>query len=140
MTRWLRAVVPFVMIFSAACWEDPASTVGRAHLVVAFNPLEGASYTARLNGQTFSSPGQFSVQLESIDPAYEVSGSFNGAGIRIEFHTTTTAGVQAGSVTSLAGPVSQTFPCAITYVSTPAGAQQFRVQFRLTGNIDQSCR
>ena len=140
MNGWQRAALVIGLFFSASCWEDPASTVGRAHLVVAFNPLGGGAFTATLNGQTFSSPGQYSVHLTSLDPAYEVAGTFQGEALRIEFHTTTAAGVQAGSVANVEGPVSQIFTCAITYVSTGSGSQSFRARFRLSGTENQVCR
>src|SRR5687767_10878976 len=83
----------------AACAGD-ATTVGQAHVLIRFMPAPGGTFTANVNGKTFTSAGRFAIDLPSLGTTYEVTGSFTGS-LGVDFATTTAAGVQIGSVTSL---------------------------------------
>src|SRR5262245_14237016 len=122
----------------SAC-SDPGSVLGEAHIIVGFTPAEGGSFTARINGQTFSSPGGWAVTLSSLGSTYEISGSFTGGSLGVTFAASTSTGVQTGSVVSVQGPSPNITGCGVIYVAPSTASQQFRIQFKSTAAASLVC-
>jgi hypothetical protein len=115
----------------------PSSPV---NVTVVFTPVgDGSTFSAQLNGQSFSLPGQ---SIVSLPPGtYQISGSFLGSGLGVGFQTLGSGGgVQSGSARSLAGPAPQVAPCGITYASPDkAASQSFQLQFQITADAKAAC-
>jgi hypothetical protein len=130
--------------------KSPTSPSGAGTISVAigFQPAtQGDTYTASLNGQTFSAYSAFLVQLSP--GTYKLTGSFVGSGIAIGFGggvTTGKGGVRSGSVRSLSGSEPETDQCAAYYFYSPAllgtgpkVKQDFQLQFDVTSDAGSAC-
>jgi hypothetical protein len=126
-------------LVATACSNDPSSTVGTAHIVIGFRPASGGSFSARFNGQTYTSAGGFAVRLSDLNRTYEISGTFTGNSFGVDFATSTMAGVRSGSVLSVEGPAAQLSACGIMYLPGSVVTREFRIQFQLTGTVGLVC-
>src|SRR5262245_57245723 len=122
-----------------ACASDPGSVLGEAHIIVGFTPAAGGSFTARINGKTFSSPGGFAVTLSSLGAIHELNGSFTGGSLGVTFAASTSTGVETGSVVSVQGPSPNISGCGVIYVAPSTASQQFRIQFKSTAAASLVC-
>ncbi len=146
MNRALAALL--VCLVTASCGgESPtapspapapraSSTTG---VLVVFTPIVG-TYTAQLNGQTYTASGGFTVNLPV--GTHEVTGSFVGQGFGIGFSRIGGTGVESSSIRSLTGPAPDILPCQILYLNfdTPNTRRNFRMQFRVTSNSNSACQ
>lgn len=100
----------------------------------------GGSYTAQLNGQTYTASGGFTVNLPV--GTQEITGSFVGQGFGIGFSRIGGTGAESGSLRSLAGPAPDVSACQILYLNfdTPNTRRSFRMQFRVTSNANSACQ
>ena len=133
------AAALFVVLVPLSACEESTSPIGEAHVIVNFTPAEGGSFTAKLNGKTFTSAGWFAVNLKSLESTYDITGSFTGGSLHVRFAASTAAGVQSGSVVSVEGPAVVATECGLTYVPNAPGSYQFRIQFKATGTIGLVC-
>jgi hypothetical protein len=129
----------------AACASAPTTTsvtsASPIDIVVVFTPSgDGASFSARLNGQDFTHGG---ASTTSLPPGtYQMSGTFTGAGLTLAFQTLgKNGGVAAGSMRSDAGPATQVAACAIAYAGPVAStdARSFQLEFQVTANPAGAC-
>ncbi|MBI3491558.1 MAG: hypothetical protein HY047_07250 [Acidobacteria bacterium] len=108
-------------------------------LIVAFTSV-GGTYTASLNGQTYTASGGFTVNLPI--GTQQISGSFTGTGFGVGFTTIGGGGVQSGSLRSISGPSPQVSSCQILYfnLDTPNVQRTFQLQFQVTSNVGSACQ
>lgn len=102
----------------------------------------GESFTATLNGQTFTAYSVFTVQLPP--GTHQISGSFVGGGLGVGLGggvLTPAGGVLSGSVRSLSGPGVSTQPCSILYFpdNISTARRTFQVQFEVTRSVGSAC-
>src|SRR5688500_7656561 len=135
--RRLNTALLIALLPLAACEED-STTVGEANVLIRFMPGASGSFTARVNGKTYTSAGRFALDLPDLGKTYDVTGTFTGS-LGVDFATTTAAGVRTGSVVNLEGPVVMLNPCGLTYVASTAGTQKFRFQVQTTGTYGIVC-
>jgi hypothetical protein len=110
---------------------------GSVSFFVSFVAPPDGSYTAQLNGQTYSSSGAFTVNLSP--GTYTIEGSHRGTAFAVGFRSLVQGGVQSGSVRSLAGTAPQTTACGVTY-GTANVSTAFRVQFTVTSSTTNACQ
>ena len=120
-----------------ACNGDSASPLGEARIIIGFTP--GGTFTARINGKTFSSAGGFPVTLTSLGNEYEISGSFTGGSLGLTFAASTSTGVQSGSLVSVEGPNPRILNCDVMYLASTNASQQFRLRFKSTATAALVC-
>ena len=89
--------------------------------------IAGGTYTARLCGQSLTGTGAVLVHVHP--GTHEIAGVFRSSFFGVSI---TGAGLERGSLLSLAGPAPQVTACGVTYdnLKSPAAAQEFRIQFR----------
>ena len=132
----LNSAILIALLPLCGC-EGDSTTVGEANVLIRFLPGTG-SFTAKVNGKTFSSAGRFALDLPDLGKTYDVTGTFTSS-LTVDFATTTAAGVQTGSVVNMDGPVVISGPCSISYVASTGGTHQFRFQIKTTGSIGAVC-
>jgi hypothetical protein len=132
-----NAVLLVALLPLFGCDGDDGTTVGEANVLIRFLPGPG-SFSAKVNGKTYSQAGRFALDLPDLGKTYDVTGTFTGS-LTMDFATTTAAGVMAGSVVNVEGPVVIVTPCGLSYVTTASGTQQFRFQIKTTGSIGAVC-
>src|SRR5262245_9162619 len=121
LSRILRtATAAVALLLVSSCGGDELSATD-ARVTISFYPASDGSYTATVNGKSFTGSGKFALSLPELGKTYELSGSFTGGSLGINFGTTTTSGVRAGSVTSVAGPNPAPYNCGVNYFATGGG-------------------
>ena len=143
MVRRLLAVLVLPVIFACGGDGSPTSPGGSSiPFFVVFTPLSGTTFSATLNGQTYSASGLFTVSLPP--GAHEISGSFSASQFGITLGSTSPqlagGGVQSGSLQSLAGSVFVANPCRIIYNSESNNQGNFRVRFAVVANPNAACQ
>ena len=116
---------------------SPSSSID---VTVVFTPVgDGSTFSAQIDGKTYTHPGQ---SLVSLPPGtYEIVGAFSGSGLQVGFQTLGGGGgVQSGSPRSVAGPAPQVTSCQITYTSPDKTVSQaFQLQFQIAANAKSAC-
>jgi hypothetical protein len=104
---------------------------------VGFN-IQGGTYSATLNGQTYSGAGPYQISL--APGSYEITGTYSGGSLIVAFVSTLPSGggVQSGSARSLSGPAVVTQACGIGYAAQ-FGSQPFRLRFTVTTDPNSKC-
>jgi hypothetical protein len=115
---------------------SPTTTVS---FLEAFAVTGLGTYSATLNGQTYTAQGGFSIGLPP--GTYELSGSYTGGTMIVGFASAplSQGGVQSGSVQSLAGSILAVTSCGATY-SEGTGTQAFRLRFTVGTNPNSACQ
>ena len=121
------------------CWDDSSNVLGEAHVIIGFTPATGGSFSATVDGNRFTNAGGWPVNLTRLGHTYEVTGSFTGPSFTVEFATSTSTGVETGSISSAQGPNAIPYPCHITYAATGNGPHQFTVRFKTTATAARVC-
>lgn len=144
----IRGLVLTATILSLSCGGEKTPIApsqpggsGISTSVVFDNPA-GGTYTAQLNGQTYTARGSFTVSLPQGTAI--IDGTFNGPAFAVAFLRLqpTGGGVLSGSVQSLAGPRPSVGQCRVIYdnFDTPNTSRNFRVQFTVTANVASACQ
>jgi hypothetical protein len=139
MHRIIHTIVLAGIASVFGCGDQGTSFIGEAHVIIRFTPAAGTTLNARVGNSTFTSGGQYSVTFDDLGSAREISGTFTGTGLTIYFSTSTTAGVQSGSVKAVSGPQPSVTNCSIAFLPGTAGTHEFRVQFKTTGTQGLVC-
>jgi hypothetical protein len=138
-----RALSVALLFFSGCGNTVLPAAIGPSSIEVAvvFTPVgDGTTYTAQLNGQTYTRAGLSIVNL--VPGTYQMTGSFLGSGFTTGFQTTgNRGGVQSGSPRSLVGPSSLVASCGITYANSDARTvpQNFQLEFQVTADAGSAC-
>jgi len=147
LARGLRAIlVAASVILASNCGGSSllAPVLGsKPKLLLIFGASPG-SYSATLNGQTYSADGGFQISLDS-GTTYTVSGTFKTPIFVVIFSNVGGGGALSGSVRSLSGPVSSssaTGPCSVGYdnIATPSVSRTFSIQFQATASTNSACQ
>ena len=116
----------------------PPASGGGGMLVLVSAAAAGGSYSATLNGKTYTTAMGFTV---SLNPGtYEFAGTYSASNFIVALATLSgSGGVQTGSVQSLAGPSLMVTPCGVAYVGGSTN-QPFRLRFTVGTNSGNTCR
>ena len=132
---------------ATACGGDDGSSPaapsgGGVPVTISFGgATTSATFSAQLNGQTYTALGLHSVTLPA--GTHVISGSYRGISFGVNFiRTSGGGGVQSGSVQSLSGTGAGVLPCGVSYTNldTPTVERAFRVQFTVTSNTGSACQ
>jgi hypothetical protein len=115
---------------------NPTPSPSGVSFIVAISVGPSGTYSATLNGQTYTTQSGFQATLQP--GTYEISGSYAGGNLVVGFASLVGGGVQTGSVRSTAGTVLTSTSCGLAYAAG-SGAQTFRVQFTVGTNSNTSC-
>ena len=142
--RAVLVVVVSASLFGCGGGGSPTGpTVGSGVRLILSVPTFGMPISLSVDGQTISAAATQEIRLSA--GTHTINGLFTPTGpvtfpqLVISFigHPAGGGGVRSGSLRSLAGPVSQTNPCSITYsASEPLS---FSIQFEVTTDVNSSC-
>lgn len=150
MTRCALSFAVVLAALAAACGstDTPTSPSGGAGTGSSVSSLRRVpilfsyvgTFTAAFEGRSMNTTGPFDFDLRP--GTYELSGTLTGGLfgtiLQIAFVNSTPNaprnGVQAGSITSMAGPVSASgaTECSMNYATTGLANQTFRLRFVVT--------
>jgi hypothetical protein len=139
LVLWL----PVLTLAMAVCCTSPVSTESTAaadiSFVIVFTPEgDGSSFSATIEGQTYTAPGAVSVSL--APGPHALTGTFDGSGFSVGFQTIGQGGVVSGSVRTTSGPSAKTSACSVTYSNdTPSVRRDFEVSFELDAEPARAC-
>lgn len=131
------AVVAAVLV--QGCSGLPTSP-SKVDVIVAFTS-SGGTYSATLNGQTYSAEGGFPVSLSP--GTHTISGSFRASIFGIGFGSAVGGGgVLSGSPRSVTGSGAEVGSCQVSYsnFSTPGTTRTFSVTFQTTSSAGSACQ
>jgi hypothetical protein len=143
MRQWLTYTAVLAVMASASCASPVASERAPADVrfTVVFTPEgDGSGFSAQIEGQTFTLPGQTSVTLAPGE--YTLSGAFHGSRLSVGFVTIggQPGGVLSGSMRSTAGPAPDVAACTVAYTNdTPITDRPFSIDFTVTDAPSQAC-
>lgn len=138
-----RRLVVLVLGAAALCGcggSSPTSPASSAVPIVVYLVPVGGSYSATLQGQTYTASGGFSVSL--APGIYTITGTIQAQGLAVGFGTLggNAGGVQSGSPRSVSGPSPLVESCKVSYFPSTVGASSFSVQFTLTSSANSACQ
>ena len=132
------------LMLGASCSTSPTAIAKPdVDVHVVFTPVAGpdgsAEFTARLENETYTTPGALKVTLSP--GTHRISGSFRGAGLLLAFATIADGGVKSGSLSSQTGPSPKVASCAITYSNqgSPAARVDFQMEFQVIDSRTGAC-
>ena len=120
--------------------SSPTSPSSSAVPIVVYLVPAGGSYSATLQGQTYTASGAFNVSL--APGTYTITGTIQAQGLAVGFGILglSGGGVQSGSARSLSGPAPLVESCKVSYFPATAGATAFSVQFTVTSSANAACQ
>jgi hypothetical protein len=149
MSRFYSSFAVILLCLCAGCGGNGGSITtptapsggGTPVTVVFGGGVTNITYSAQLNGQTYTAIGQYTVNLPA--GVHVVSGTYRGLSFGVNFlRFAPGGGVESGSVRNLAGADATVRPCGVVYtnIDAPNVERAFRMQFTVTTNANSACQ